>query len=61
MEDLRDSGELEQTADVILLLHRYNDAPEELQVLKPKDRLGGGQHEAIVLTMNAYARITDRS
>lgn len=49
MEDLRDSGELEQLADVILMLHRHTDEtsdaydPHRLIVIKRKDRLGGGQ------------------
>jgi replicative DNA helicase len=59
MEDLRDSGELEQIADVILLLHRTEAAPEELRVLKRKDRLGGGQHDGISLSFGPLAQVGD--
>lgn len=58
MEDLRDSGELEQIADVVLLLNRTEAEPEELHVVKRKDRVGGGQHQAITLTFGPFARIT---
>ncbi len=59
MEDLRDSGELDQAADVILLLHRTKAAPEALHVLKRKDRLGGGQNQGITLTFSALAQVGD--
>ncbi len=60
MEDLRDPGELEQIAYVILLLHHTQAAPEELRVLKPKDRLGGGQHDGISLSFGELAQVGNR-
>jgi replicative DNA helicase len=60
MEDLRDSGELEQIADVILLLHRTEAAPDVLRVLKRKDRLGGGQHQGVALSFGPLTRVGDR-
>ena len=60
MEDLRDSGELEQIADVVLLLHRTSDAPSALSVLKRKDRLGGGQHQRVTLSFGPVGHIDNR-
>lgn len=58
MEDLRDSGELEQNADVILMLHRTDSEPTVLQIIKRKDRLGGGQHSAATFYFDYYARVS---
>lgn len=64
MDDLRDSGELEAFADVILMLHRETDAdnddwdPHALMVLKRKDRLGGGQHETTTLLLDIFGGVS---
>lgn len=65
MNDLRDSGELEIYADVILMLHRETDSesdsydPHKLLVIKRKDRLGGGQHDAVTLVLGPYGDVRD--
>jgi replicative DNA helicase len=59
MEDLRDSGELEQIADVILLLDRKEDLPTEMRILKRKDRLGGGQHTGCAVYFSPYAGVAN--
>ena len=65
MSDLRDSGELEQKADIILMLHRETNSEKEdwnprlLTVVKRKDRIGGGQHEGAKLYFGVYAEIGD--
>lgn len=40
LADLRDSGAVEQDADVVLLLHRDDAEPEWLSVIVPKNRQG---------------------
>jgi replicative DNA helicase len=40
LSDLRDSGAVEQDADVVLLLHRPNDAPDIIKVNVAKQRNG---------------------
>ena len=40
LSDLRDSGEIEQDADVVILLHRRDDAPGDLDLLVKKNRGG---------------------
>ena len=40
MADLRDSGEIEQDADIILLLHREKDNPAQTTVIIEKNRNG---------------------
>lgn len=65
MEDLRDSGELEQLADVILMLHRVFDmssqeyAPRTLKVVKVKDRLRGNQDTMVQLYLGHYGEVRD--
>ena len=65
LSDLRDSGELEQIADVVVMLHRHLDSssedwnPRSLLVLKEKDRLGGGQGDSEVLYFGPHGEIRD--
>jgi replicative DNA helicase len=65
LADLRDSGEIEQTVDVVLMLHRYVDDsvehwnPRSLIVLKRKDRLGGGQGERDTLYFGVHGEVKD--
>jgi replicative DNA helicase len=65
MEDLRDSGELEQIADIILMLDRASDPdsetfdPRALKVYKRKDRLGGDQNAMSILYFGSYGQIKD--
>lgn len=65
LADLRDSGEIEQTVDVVLMLHRHMDDsteswnPRGLIVLKRKDRLGGGQGERETLYFGVYGEVKD--
>lgn len=59
MEDLRDSGELEQIADILLMLHRVDEYPNELHVFKRKDRLTGGQHTACRLFFGPTGYVAD--
>ena len=66
LADLRDSGEIEQTVDVVLMLHRYMDDsvaswnPRSLIVLKRKDRLGGGQGARDTLYFGVHGEVMDR-
>jgi replicative DNA helicase len=65
LTDLRDSGELENIADVVLLLHREAEGeddsydPHRLMVIKRKDRLGGGQHDAVDLLIDNHGLVAD--
>lgn len=59
MADLRESGALEQDADVVMLLHKDADRPDELKIAVAKNR--HGISGAITLDFEgAYARITQR-
>lgn len=59
MADLRESGALEQDADVVILLHRDPDRPDELKLAVAKNR--HGMSGAVTLEFEgAYARITQR-
>ena len=64
--DLRDSGAVEQDADIVILLHRDDAAePEhvragEMDLMVVKNR-GGQQGEVVVLTQMHYYRLADAS
>ena len=49
MEDLRDSGCIEQDADGIILLHREQEHPEILELLNAKNRADGANYECVKL------------
>jgi replicative DNA helicase len=40
LSDLRESGEIEQNADVVLLMHQAEDRPREVEVIIGKQRNG---------------------
>lgn len=59
LADLRESGSIEQDADVVLLLHRDDNQPADLNVLVAKNR--HGMREAIRLDWNgAFANVSDK-
>lgn len=60
MSDLRESGALEQDGDVVCLLHRDMEKPDELLVLVAKNRHGPGDLVVRLQWEGAYARATDR-
>ena len=59
LADLRESGSIEQDADVVLLLHREDEKPDDLRVLVAKNR--HGMREAITLDwQGTFASVQDR-
>lgn len=59
LADLRESGAIEQDADVVLLLHREDDVKDELNMLVAKNR--HGMREAITLQWEGhFASVSDR-
>jgi len=61
LSDLRESGAIEQDADVVLLLHRDEDkSPDEVMVAIGKNRHGptGGLH---LTWQGNYSRLMDRA
>lgn len=59
LADLRESGAIEQDADVVLLLHRDEESPDELSMLVAKNR--HGMREAITLQWEGhFASVSDR-
>lgn len=59
LADLRESGAIEQDADVVLLLHREDEHLDELNMLVAKNR--HGMREAIKLTWEGhFASVSDR-
>jgi replicative DNA helicase len=66
LSDLRDSGELEQIADVVLMLNRYTDNadasydPHRLIIEKKKDRLNGTEISTKDLYIGSSGEIADR-
>jgi len=60
MDDLRESGSLEQDADVVLLLHRDADrAPDVLEMLIAKNRHGPADRGIRLAWEGEYSRATD--
>lgn len=65
LADLRDSGELEQIADIVIMLDRHNDPdsddfnPRALHVYKRKDRLGGDQHQTATMFLDTFGGVKD--
>ena len=60
LADLRESGAIEQDADVVLLLHRDDMQPDELKVLVAKNR--HGMREPITLDwQGTFARVEDQA
>lgn len=57
--DLRESGSLEQDADVVLLLHRDPDRPDELDVLVAKNRHGAADKTVTLRWQGQYSRAID--
>lgn len=59
LADLRESGSIEQDADVVLLLHRDDNQPADLNVLVAKNR--HGMREAIRLDWEGhFAMVSDK-
>ena len=59
LADLRESGSIEQDADVVLLLHRDDNQPDTLHVLVAKNR--HGMREAIQLNWEGnFASVSDK-
>ena len=58
MSDFRESGALEQDADVAILLHRDPEVPTELHVLVEKNR-HGAQHALTLLWEGQFSRALD--
>ena len=60
LADLRESGSIEQDADVVLLLHRDDNQPDTLHVLVAKNR--HGMREAIQLDWDGgFASVHDKT
>ena len=60
MSDLRESGSLEQDADVVLLLHRDPlNAPDRLQMLVAKNRHGPSDRVVNLTWQGEFARAVD--
>jgi len=60
MDDLRESGSLEQDADVVLLLHRDAErAPDVLEMLVAKNRHGPADRVLRLSWEGHYSRATD--
>lgn len=60
LADLRESGAIEQDADVVLLLHRDDSQPADLNVLVAKNR--HGMREAITLDWDgSFASVRDKA
>ena len=60
LADLRESGSIEQDADVVLLLHRDDNQPDTLHVLVAKNR--HGMREAIQLDLDGgFASVHDKT
>jgi len=60
MDDLRESGSLEQDADVVILLHRDSDAaPDVLEMLIAKNRHGPADRVIRLSWEGHYSRATD--
>lgn len=60
MEDLRESGSIEQDADCVILLHRDPKAPDVLKMIVAKNR-HGESGEFTVRWQGQYARLMDLS
>jgi replicative DNA helicase len=60
MDDLRESGSLEQDADVVLLLHRDAErAPDVLEMLVAKNRHGPADRSIRLSWEGCYSRASD--
>jgi len=59
MSDLRESGSLEQDADVIVLLHRDPDQPDSLDMLVAKNRHGPADRLVTLKWEGHHSRVTD--
>lgn len=60
MSDLRESGSLEQDADVVLLLHRDPERPDSLDLLVAKNRHGPNDRVVRLNWEGQFARATDQ-
>jgi replicative DNA helicase len=60
MEDLRESGSIEQDADCVILLHRDPKVPDVLKMIVAKNR-HGESGEFTVRWQGQYARLMDLS
>jgi replicative DNA helicase len=58
VSDLRDSGSVEQDADVVILLHRNDEQPTEVQMIVGKNRRGSTGSIAFDLK-GYYSKITE--
>ena len=59
MSDLRESGSLEQDADVIVLLHRDPDQPDSMDLLVAKNRHGPADRIVTLMWEGHYSRVSD--
>jgi replicative DNA helicase len=60
LADLRESGSLEQDADTVLLLHRSNERPADLEVIIAKQR-NGPTGEIVLQYDRRTGRISDKA
>jgi replicative DNA helicase len=60
MDDLRESGGIENNADVVILQHRPSDDKAEIELIVGKNR-HGSQGKATLRWQGEYARLLDRA
>lgn len=59
MSDFRESGSLEQDADVVILLHRDDDHPDVIEFLVEKNRHGPSNITVSLRWEGQYSRVTE--